>query len=75
VNNFDHLPDSALIDTRHLLLPAGPVPYSKVTLWRRVNDGRFPRPMKLDGGKMNVWRLGEVRAWLESQGKHREVAA
>lgn len=74
MQNLDHLPDSTLVDTRRLLLPTGPVPYSKTTLWRRINERKFPKPQKLDGGKTNVWRLGDVRKWLADQDKFREVA-
>ena len=63
---FDKLPDLALIRQRDLT--AGILPFSGATLWRRVKDGTFPKPLKLEGN-ITAWRVGEVRQWLEAQGK------
>ena len=60
---FDSLPDSAFLRERQLL--GGLVPFSSATLWRRVGDGRFPKPIKLES-HITVWRVGDVRAWLAS---------
>lgn len=60
------LPDEALIRQRVLIHY---VPFSAQTLWRRVKAKQFPQPIKIDGGRMTAWRWGEVRQWLEAQGK------
>lgn len=62
---FDSLPDSAFLRERQLL--GGLVPFSSATLWRRVGDGRFPKPVKLET-HITAWRVGDVRAWLASHG-------
>lgn len=61
---FDQLPDSALLRKRQLL--GGLVPFSSATLWRRVADGTFPRPIKLEP-RITVWRVGDIRAWLDNK--------
>jgi predicted DNA-binding transcriptional regulator AlpA len=38
------------------------VPFSPVTLWRRVRDRTFPKPTFI-GPNMKVWYLDEIRAW------------
>ncbi|MGY3038527.1 prophage regulatory protein [Rhodanobacter sp. TND4EL1] len=65
-SNTVSLPDYALLRQRDLM--AGMVPFGAATLWRRVKAGKFPAPIKLDDGNITCWRVGEVRAWLESQG-------
>jgi prophage regulatory protein len=39
------------------------VPFSSATLWRRVKDGTFPRPVKLSA-RVTAWSVSAVRAWL-----------
>ena len=65
---FDDLPDSAFVRENQLVnkhipdyLP--PVPFSAPTLWRKVKDGTFPKPVKLSS-RVTVWRVSEIRAWL-----------
>jgi len=65
--DFDTLPDCALVRRSDLLAPAGPVPWSHMTLHRKVKAGKFPAPVKLAGGPMNYWRWGEVRPLLQAQ--------
>jgi len=42
------------------------VPISRSTLWRRVNDGSFPRPLKLSA-RVTVWRSEEIDGWMRKQ--------
>lgn len=42
---------------------AAPLPFSKATLWRMVNAGRFPAPIKLSE-RITAWRVDEVREWI-----------
>ena len=39
---------------------------SRTTLWRRVRDGQFPKPVKL-GPTAIGWRSAEVEEWLDSR--------
>lgn len=38
---------------------------AKSTLWLKIAQGQFPRPIKLSPG-INVWKDSEVNAWIES---------
>lgn len=42
------------------------VPFSAPTLWRRVKDGTFPRPLKLSPG-VTAWRLRDIIEWQQAQ--------
>lgn len=72
IPSFDTLPDSAYIreaqlvqSPKHPERPA-PVPFSAPTLWRKVKDGTFPKPVKLSA-RVTAWRVGDVRAWMAAQ--------
>ncbi|MFJ2995473.1 helix-turn-helix transcriptional regulator [Pandoraea sp. NPDC087047] len=41
------------------------VPFSKPTLWRRVQDGTFPKPIKIHG--VTAWRLSDIQEWQRVQ--------
>lgn len=45
----------------------GILPFSRATLWRRVAEGTFPKPIKLGG--ITAWPVEVVRAWIEAQNK------
>lgn len=36
------------------------------TIYRRIAEGRFPRPFDLDGGRVG-WRRTEIEDWLQSR--------
>jgi prophage regulatory protein len=40
---------------------------SKTTLWRMVNDGKFPPPLKI-GQRANGWKVTTVQEWLNKLG-------
>ena len=42
------------------------VPFSRATLWRKVQKGEFPKPLKISE-KITVWRVSEIRQWLETK--------
>ena len=69
---FDAYPDSALIRLNQLVQStqrpevAAPLPFSAPTLWRKVRNGTFPRPMKLSP-RVTAWNVGLVRAWMREQ--------
>lgn len=48
------------------LIPAI-VPFSSATLWRKVKDGTFPRPVKLST-RITAWRVEEIRGWMQQRG-------
>ncbi len=60
------LPDDpdALVDTNCVLavLPIS----SRMTLWRWIREGIFPKPIKLHNGR-NSWTVRVTRGWLRDQ--------
>lgn len=40
------------------------IPVGATTLWRWVNAGKFPKPIKLSE-RVTAWRCEDVRAWME----------
>lgn len=68
--DFDAMPARGMVrvhqlvrDPRHPSRPV-PLPFSRATLWRKVADGSFPKPIKL-GERTSVWRVEVVRAWMD----------
>lgn len=49
-------------------------PIHRSTLWRGINAGRYPKPLKM-GPATNRWRVGELVAVQEKAAADREVAA
>ena len=47
------------------LIPAV-LPFSVATLWRKVKNGTFPKPVKLSD-RITAWRSDEVLEWLEAR--------
>lgn len=43
------------------------VPFSKSTLWRRIQANTFPHPVKLSE-RVTVWRAEDIRRWIAEQG-------
>lgn len=41
----------------------GIIPFSPATLWRKVADGTFPKPLKLSPG-CTAWRVEDIREWM-----------
>ena len=39
------------------------VPISKSTLWRRIQEKTFPKPLKLSP-RVTVWRAEDIRKWI-----------
>ena len=72
IPDFDKLPNSAMVRIAQLVRdpknPTKPVPlpFSAATLWRKVSEGTFVKPLKL-GARTTVWRVSDVRAWMAAQ--------
>lgn len=54
------LPETGFVRQSQLLVF---VPFSKSTLWRRVDDGTFPAPVKLSSN-VTAWRAEDVHRWM-----------
>ena len=62
---FQNLPATGFI--RQSQIVGSLVPVGASTLWRWVNAGTFPKPVKLSA-RVTAWRCEDVRAWLYNQG-------
>ena len=51
------MPDDTLVTQRDVLHM---IRVSRTTLWRGINAGHYPKPVKL-GPRLNRWHLGTVR--------------
>lgn len=47
------------------LIPAV-LPFSVATLWRKVKNGTFPKPVKLSE-RITAWRVEDICQWLNSR--------
>lgn len=70
--SFDDLPDSALVRQAQLVpnrkkpgVPV-PLPFSASSLWRKVANCTFPKPIRL-GARTTAWKVSDVRAWIAAQ--------
>lgn len=63
--DFKSLPDNALLRDRQF---AGVVvPLTPCSIHRKVREGKFPPPIRLQDPKMTVWQWGHIRQWLDAQ--------
>lgn len=62
LRNFDSLPDDAYVRQR---VVEALFACSSATVWRRVKDGRIPKPRKLSDG-VTAWNVGKLRVTLRS---------
>ena len=57
------VPDDALVTSSQVRKRVGSV--SAMCLWRWVRDGKFPKPVRING--RNYWQIGVIRAWVMAQ--------
>ncbi len=62
--SVDALPVTGFI--RQSKLIPNIIPFSAATLWRKVKNGEFPRPIKLSE-RVTAWKVEDIRAWLNSR--------
>ena len=62
--NVVRLPETGFLRQPQVLVF---VPISRSTLWRRIQAGTFPGPVKLSA-RVTAWRAEDVRRWIEQQG-------
>ena len=61
------LPADGFVRLPSIIGPGGPIPVSKSTWWKGVQDGRYPRPIKL-APRVTAWRVEDIRALIERGG-------
>ena len=47
------------------------VPVHRVTLWRMIERGDFPAPLKINGRTI-LWRADEIQAWVDAKSSERK---
>jgi prophage regulatory protein len=57
------LPETGFLRLSSILAPDGPIPVSKSTWWQGVQQGRYPKPVKL-GPRITAWRIEDIRALI-----------
>ena len=57
------VPEKAILRWRDVVPMVG---LSRVTIWRRMQEGDFPKPVRLGGPKSRAvgWRRSDVETWL-----------
>ena len=63
--NVVRLPETGFLRQPQVLMF---VPISRSTLWRRIQAGTFPGPVKLSA-RVTAWRAEDVRNWIAAQGQ------
>jgi predicted DNA-binding transcriptional regulator AlpA len=58
------LPATGFVRLPFVLAPLGPIPVSKSTWWKGINEGRYPKPVKL-GPRITAWKVEDIRALIE----------
>ena len=46
----------------------GMVPVAHSTFWQWIKEEKFPAPVKLSE-RVTAWRVADVQAWIDNQGK------
>lgn len=72
VSHQPHLPEEGFIRLSRLIPHI--VPYSRATIWRKVEAGEFPRPVKLSA-RITAWRTSDIRKWIEARASEKVGAA
>ena len=62
------LPADGFVRLPSIIGPGEPIPVSKSTWWKGIQDGRYPHPVKL-GPRITAWRVDDIRALIERGGR------
>ena len=66
---------SQIVGNPKAVPPIPPIfPFSKSTLWKKVKEGTFPKPVKL-GPRITAWPVGPLRALIEQSDQSSKDAA
>jgi prophage regulatory protein len=47
----------------------------KSIIYDMIEQGRFPRPVKIGNGWINAWASDEIQAWIEARKAERDAAS
>lgn len=70
--NFDSLPNDAVIRHGTVLSLMGGIP--RQTLARWLKAGSFPKPIQGMAGGYPMWRVGDIRAFIRGSWKPEKAA-
>ena len=62
-NEVQYLPRTGFVRQPTVIAHVG---FSKSTLWAKVAQGAFPKPLKL-GPRITAWRAEDVRDWIAAR--------
>src|SRR4051794_22808263 len=60
-----NLPTEGFVRLWDIIAPRGPIPISRSSWWAGVKDGRFPKPVKIGGLRIAVWRVEDIRILVQ----------
>lgn len=60
VSTTKELPSTGLVRLSQF---KGIVSISSVTVWRLLNDGKFPAPLRVST-RLRLWRVEDIREWM-----------
>ena len=68
IHRQETLPAAILVSLRNhsLKMVCQATGLSRSTIYRRVADGEFPKPVKISKGRV-AWRERDLLSWLESR--------
>ena len=44
-------------------------PFTREWTWKLVKAGRFPKPFKIESGRLNLWRESDIDAYFAERAK------
>ncbi len=42
------------------------VPFGRATIYRKIAEGKFPKPYDMGGGRAVAWLESDIDAWIEA---------
>jgi predicted DNA-binding transcriptional regulator AlpA len=61
-----HVLPAGFVRLKDIVGPSGPLPISRSSLWLRISQGSFPKPIKLSPG-VTVFRMDDVAAFVNDR--------
>jgi predicted DNA-binding transcriptional regulator AlpA len=52
------------------LIQFGYAPFSTSTLWRKVKDGSYPRPIKVSE-QITAWKISDLQEWAADPSRYK----
>jgi predicted DNA-binding transcriptional regulator AlpA len=62
-SSLNALPDEGFIRQKSMH-DLSLLPFSASTLWRKINEGKFPKPIQISDG-ITAWRIRDLKSWAK----------